>query len=107
MPGMLILKFLISPYPHAKIISMDTTRAEALPGVRGVLRYDDPELPAVADLGGHGPTAVKPIPNVAHFEGEPVGAAVAADTEDIADEALRLIGWSGNSALSSWMWRRP
>ncbi len=35
LPGMLILKFLISPYPHAEIISMDTSRAEALAGRKG------------------------------------------------------------------------
>ncbi len=91
LPGMLYLKFLTSPYPHAEIKYMDIRRAEALSGVRGILRYDDPELPEVVDLGGHGPTAIAPIPHVAHFEGEPVGAAVAADTEDIADEAVRLI----------------
>ena len=91
LPGMLHLRFLKSPYPHAEIKSMDTGRAETFPGVRGVLRYDDPELPEVADLGGHGPTAERPIPHVAHFEGEPVGVAVVADTEDIAEEALRLV----------------
>jgi CO/xanthine dehydrogenase Mo-binding subunit len=91
LPGMLYLKFLTSPYPHAEIKAMDTRRAEVLPGVRGILRHDDPELPEVVDLGGHGPTAIAPIPKVAHFEGEPVGVAVVADTEDIADEALRLI----------------
>ncbi len=91
LPGMLHLKFLRSPYPHAEVKSMDTSRAEAFPGVRGVLRYDDPELPEVVDLGGHGPTAERPIPNVAHFEGEQVGVAVVADTEDIAEEALRLV----------------
>lgn len=91
LPGMLHMKFLSSPYPHALIKSMDTTKAEALPGVRGVLRYDDPELPEVADLGGHGPTAIPVLPRVAHFEGEPVGAAVAADTESIAEEAVKLI----------------
>jgi len=91
LPGMLHLIFLKSPYPHAEIKSMDTSRTEAFPGVRGVLRYDDPDLPDVVDLGGHGPTAEKPIPNVAHFEGEPVGVAVVADTEDIAEEALRLL----------------
>ena len=91
LPGMLYLKFLRSPYPHAEVKSMDTSRAEAFPGVRGVLRCDDPELPEVADLGGHGPTAERAIPSVAHFEGEQVGVAVVADTEDIAEEALRLI----------------
>jgi xanthine dehydrogenase molybdenum-binding subunit len=91
LPGMLYLQFLTSPYPHAKIKSMDTSKAEALPGVRAVLRYDDPELPEVADLGGHGPSAVKVLPDIAHFEGEPVGVAVAADTNDIAKAAVKLI----------------
>ncbi|MGD9290993.1 MAG: hypothetical protein PVG74_25470, partial [Desulfobacterales bacterium] len=91
LPGMLVVRFLTSPYPHAKISAMDTTKAEALYGVRGILRYDDPELPEVADLGGHGPTAIKVLSDVAYFEGEPVGAAVAADSEDIAEEAVRLI----------------
>ena len=45
LPGMLHMRFLTSPYPHAEIKHMDTRRAEALPGVRAVLRYDDPELP--------------------------------------------------------------
>lgn len=91
LPGMLHLKFFTSPYPHAKIINMDTSKAEALFGVRGVLRYDDPELPEVVDLGGHGPTAIKALSDVAYFEGEPMGAAIAADSEDIAQEAVRLI----------------
>ena len=91
LPGMLYGKFFTSPFPHAEIKRMDTSRAEGLPGVRAVLRYDDPDLPAIADLGGHPPSAVPVLPRVAHFEGEEVGAFVAADTEDIADEALRLI----------------
>jgi CO/xanthine dehydrogenase Mo-binding subunit len=91
LPGMLFAKFLTSPFPHAKIARMDTGKAEALPGVRGVLRYDDPELPALADLGGHVPNAIPVLPRIAYFQGEEVGAFVAADTEAIADEALSLI----------------
>ena len=60
LPGMLYLKFLTSPYPHAEIKSMDTGRAEALPGrQRGSSDMMIPNCPEVADLGGHGPTAVK------------------------------------------------
>ena len=91
LPGMLYAKFLTSPYPHAKIKTMDTSKAEAFPGVRAILRYDDPELPSLADLGGHVPNAIPVLPKVAYFQGEEVGAVVAADTESIADEALRLI----------------
>jgi CO/xanthine dehydrogenase Mo-binding subunit len=91
LPGMLYGRFFTCPYPHAEIKRMDTSRAEALPGVRCVLRYDDPELPAQVDLGGHPPSSIPAIPKIAHFEGEEVGAFVVADTEDICEAALRLI----------------
>ena len=91
LPGMLCMRFLTSPYPHAAIKRLDSSRAEALPGVRAVLRYDDPELPREADLGGHDSSSVPVLPSVAHFEGEEVGIAVAADSEAIAEEALRKI----------------
>jgi CO/xanthine dehydrogenase Mo-binding subunit len=89
--GMLIAKFLTSPFPHARIKSMDTSRAEAYPGVRAILRCDDPDMPATANLGGHVPNDVPVLPSIAHFEGEAIGAVIAADTEDIADQALKLI----------------
>src|SRR5512137_805904 len=41
-PGMLYAKFMLSPYAHAKIKSLDTKAVEAYPGVRSVFRYDDP-----------------------------------------------------------------
>ena len=93
LPGMLNMRFLMSPYSHARILRMDTSRAEKLPGVRYVLRYDDPEVLETEIIGraagffGND----RPLPEVAHFEGELVGAAVAAETEDVAEEALSLI----------------
>jgi CO/xanthine dehydrogenase Mo-binding subunit len=89
--GMLYGRFLTSPYPHAEIKRMDTSKAEELPGVRAVLRYDDPELPPAAMLGGHSGSLMPVLPGVAHFQGEEVGAFVAADTEEIAELALKLI----------------
>jgi xanthine dehydrogenase molybdenum-binding subunit len=91
LPGMLHMRFFTSPFPHAKIRSMDTRKAEALQGVRAILRYDDPGLPEAVDLGGHVPSLETVLPGVAHFQGEEVGAAVAADTEDIVEQALTLI----------------
>jgi len=94
LPGMLYMRLLMSPYPHARILKMDTSKAEKLPGVRYILRYDDPEVMKAEIIGK---TAIffgepdKPIPAVAHMEGELVGAAVAAEREDIAEEALALI----------------
>lgn len=94
LPGMLHLRFLDSPYPHAKITNMDTSKAENLSGVRYVLRYDDPELPPTENVWGHVPgfvTNEPTLPGIAYFEGQPVGAAVAAESESIAEDALRLI----------------
>ena len=41
MPGMLYGKILRSPYPHARINSIDTSKAERLPGIRAVVTGKD------------------------------------------------------------------
>jgi len=91
LPGMLFLRVLACPYPHAKIKRMDTSKAEALPGVRAVLRYDDPELPEKVDVSGHFLEEEPVLHNVGYWQGMPMGVAVAAETEDIANEALKLV----------------
>jgi len=104
-PGMLYAKVMRSPYAHARILKMDTKKAEALPGVRAILRYDDPEIKGRTLNGSVGGPdrmasqfsgfALKPerviLAEKACFEGQAVGAVVAADSEEIAIEALRLI----------------
>ena len=93
--GMLHLRILTCPYPHAKIVSMDTTRLKSMSGVRAILRYDDQELPEKADTCGHfgkGGQDHEPVLNrIGYWQGMPMGLAVAADTETIANEALRLV----------------
>ncbi|MCE5253274.1 MAG: xanthine dehydrogenase family protein molybdopterin-binding subunit [Actinomycetia bacterium] len=91
LPGMLYARFLTSPYPHAAIVGMDTSEAEKLPGVRCVLRYDDPELAGGVAVSGHELNSVAALPRVAHFQGEECGAYVVADSEEIAENALRTI----------------
>jgi len=91
LPGMLYAKFLTSPFPNARIKRMDTGKAEAYPGVRAVLRYDDPGVQNLANLGGHVPNLVTVLPHYAYFQGEEVGAMVAGDTESIVEEALKKI----------------
>jgi CO/xanthine dehydrogenase Mo-binding subunit len=91
LPGMLYGRFLTSPYSHAEILTMDTSQAEAYPGVRAVLRYDDRDLPAAVDVGGHEPSSIPPLPRIAYFQGEEVGAFIVADSEEIAENALRLV----------------
>jgi xanthine dehydrogenase molybdenum-binding subunit len=90
MPGMLFMRTLRSKYPHAKIKSIDTKAAEALPGVRKIMhRGNLPEEYKDVFLGSAQPTRF--IFSEEVFEvGAPI-AVVAADSEHIGDEALRLI----------------
>jgi len=91
LPGMLYLRILTCPYPHAKIKRVDTSKAEVLPGVRAILRYDDPELPEKTDVSGHFLEQEPVLHNVGYWQGMPLGVAVAAETEDIANKALKLM----------------
>ena len=86
-------KTLRSPHPHAEVVRIDTTKAEALAGVRAVICYSDaPDIPFEA--GGTAPDGAKApvyvLNRILRHVGDEV-AAVAADSEEIADEALRLI----------------
>ncbi len=85
-PGMLVGRFLRAGLPHARIVDVDVSGAWALPGVRAVVTgADDPRL--------HGPL-LKDQPGIARdvvrWAGEAV-AAVAADDDEIAAEALERI----------------
>ena len=85
--GMLHGKVLRSPYPHARIVSIDTAAACALPGVMAVLTGDD----APAQLwGAHHKDRAVLAKGVVRYCGEEV-AAVAAVSEEIARDALDLI----------------
>ncbi len=83
-PGMIYGGCLRSPYAHANIVRMDTSKAKAIPGVRAVLTADD-----VAK-----PTSWADYPylcsGTVRYVGETV-AIVAADTLDLVQDALRAI----------------
>lgn len=96
MPGMIWGKVLRSPHPHAIIRSIDTSKAEALPGVKSVVTSKD-----IVDFSVHTPVPLGiqdmrwMCRNVmarekALFHGHPV-AAVAAMSADIAAKACELI----------------
>lgn len=87
LPGMLHGKVLRSPYPHARIVRIDTSRAEQLPGVKAVLTGAN--TPGTL-WGVHHKERRTLALDVVRFAGEEV-AAVAATTEDIARDALDLI----------------
>jgi carbon-monoxide dehydrogenase large subunit len=84
---MLVGKCLRSPYPNARIVSIDTSRAKSLPGVHAVLTGEDlPERFIGRSIRDQYPLARGRV----RFSGDKV-AAVAADSTDIAEEALLLI----------------
>jgi len=85
--GMLHGKVLRSPYPHARIVRIDTSAALALPGVKAVLTGADAPR---AMWGVHHKERRILAEGVVRFAGEEV-AAVAATTEEIARDALDLI----------------
>ncbi len=97
LPGMLYAKVLASPYAHAKIARMDTSKASALTGVRDVLKFDDPDI-ALDNVTGCSSASrynILTLPGTSDFYQHPMGAAVVADSEEICDQALRSIdiGW--------------
>jgi len=95
-PNMLSGKILRSPYPHARILNIDTSKAERLPGVKAVVtgKNDTPRGPD-GKPGYFGivqntrDQVLLPIDKV-RYVGEEV-AAVAAIDEDTAEEAISLI----------------
>src|SRR3954471_13037480 len=70
-PGMIYGRIVRSPHPHARVVSVDLSAAEKAPGVKTVLAWKEPGAQVM-------------------YQGDPV-AAVAADTEERANDAARLV----------------
>lgn len=94
MRHMLYAKVLYSPHAHARIVSIDDSKARALSGVKAVLHHQNVARVRYASGGQSYPN---PLPydqvsfdNKVRYVGDRV-AAVAAETVEIAQEALRLI----------------
>ncbi len=87
-PGMLVGKILHSPYPHARIKSIDTSRAQALDGVVAVVTGEDAPNPYGILPVGHDETAL--AVGKVRYVGDHV-ACVAAIDEETAERALELI----------------
>src|SRR5262245_61648141 len=92
LPGMLVGKILRSPFPHARLVTIDTSRVARLEGVVAVLTRDDfgPATPFSGKYGRVFRDQTVVAFEKVRFVGDPV-AAVAAVNEDIAEEALSLI----------------
>ncbi len=114
--GMVFIKLMPSPRPHARVISIDASAALAMPGVHGILTAKDlpappppPGPPPAAAAAGAAPAAGAPAAGAAPaappappmppefaltdepvYEGEPI-LAIAADSEELAAEAIDRI----------------
>src|SRR5215470_7783813 len=93
--GMLFCKLLLSPIPHGRVVRMDTSKALAMPGVKGILTADELPAPAdvVTDLGQRiaaNTKGEKALTNEPVYQGEPI-VAIAAVDERTAAEAIEKI----------------
>jgi CO/xanthine dehydrogenase Mo-binding subunit/aerobic-type carbon monoxide dehydrogenase small subunit (CoxS/CutS family) len=92
--GLLHIKMLRSPHPHAKILAIDKTAALAVPGVHAVLTFEDaPDRlfsTARHEKSWMDPDDTRVLDDVVRFIGQKV-AAVVAETEAAAEEGCRRI----------------
>jgi xanthine dehydrogenase molybdenum-binding subunit len=106
-PGLLHARVLRSPYPRARIVRLDASKAAALPGVKAVLTYQDPEVLRMKPTSAGWTDAVDTVSyegmmwrkfrdrrvlgDYATWVGDEVGVAIAAESEQIAELALKLV----------------
>ena len=106
-PGLLYAKALRCPYPRARIKRLDISKAERLPGVKAILTYQDPEVARlkVTNAGWTDATDTTSYERMRWYKfrdrrvlgdygcwvGDELGVAVAAESEQIAEQALRLV----------------
>ncbi|MER7763941.1 molybdopterin-dependent oxidoreductase [Streptomyces sp. NPDC097619] len=93
-PGLLHMKLLRSPHPHARIVSIDTSEALRVPGVHAVLTHHDaPDVLYSSARHEHpteDPDDTRVLDDTVRYVGQRV-AAVVADSEGAAEEGCRRI----------------
>jgi CO/xanthine dehydrogenase Mo-binding subunit len=84
-PGMLYAKILTSPYAHAKIVAMDTTKAGTLAGIRDIVKFSDPDVEFENSTGGYCAAEynILTLPRTSDFYQHPMGVVVVADSEEM------------------------
>jgi CO/xanthine dehydrogenase Mo-binding subunit len=106
-PGLLHARVLRSPYPRARIVHLDASKAAALAGVVAVITYQDPEAKRLKPTNAGWTDAVDTVSHenmmwrkfrdrrvlgdYATWAGDEVGVAIAAESEQIAEQALKLV----------------
>lgn len=101
-PGTLWVKALRSPHHHAAITSLDTSKAESMPGVHAIVTWQDVPLLEYGHLSALGIPADEPLlaKDDVRYKGQPI-AVVAAESEDAAQAAVEAIavGYEEKSPL--------
>lgn len=87
--GMLYVRTLRSPHPHARIKQIDTSAAERMPGVHAILTHGNVPLFMVGEKDGERQDKAL-LEDVVRYVGDEV-AVVAAESEEIAADALARI----------------
>jgi len=106
-PDLLHARVLRSPHPHARIRGLDVSAAAALPGVVDILTFSDPEVARLKPTSAGWTDGVdtvsydrmmwrnfrdrRVLDDHVCWVGDEAGVVVAAESESIAEEALRLI----------------
>jgi CO/xanthine dehydrogenase Mo-binding subunit len=93
-PDMLEAKFLHSPYANARVKSVNTIKARAIPGVVDIVTWEDEDMKNPRGGGGGGfmgGPSQGLLSNYAYYDGMEVGVIVIAENEDICEEALRAL----------------
>jgi len=88
-PNLLVGKLLTSPYAHARILSIDTSEAEKLPGVKAIITHQDVPSTKYGLSPARWDETIFCIDKV-RFYGDKI-AAVAAIDEETVQKALKLI----------------
>ena len=80
--GMAFIRLMLSPMPHAKVVSVDSSAAEKVPGFLGIMTPSDVKAP--------NPTGQAILNSEPAHVGAPI-VAIAAETEQAAEDAVALL----------------
>ena len=95
--GMLWAKLLLSPMPHARVLSIDTSEAMKMPGVKAIITVEDLPSPVAGASLGEGINAStlteRGLTMEPMYHGEPILALAAVDELTAAEATVDRLRW--------------